>query len=169
MQATATATAARAERPDTDADAAAAPAAGVLPPRSPNLDAAAARRLYSPPQTDALPLLSAALALGCWATAMRHGLFSVRLPDSLGGAGVGGLLGAKGSGVGTSPWWNVALTFCAVEFCSTALFITAHDAMHGTVCRRSRALNDAVGRLCLALYAWFDYGLLHEKHWEVRH
>jgi beta-carotene ketolase (CrtW type) len=40
------------------------------------------------------------------------------------------------------------------------------DAMHGTVCFRSRRLNDAVGRLAISLYAWFDYGLLHRKHWE---
>jgi hypothetical protein len=39
--------------------------------------------------------------------------------------------------------------------------------MHGGVCRQKRWLNDLVGRLCLSLYAWFDYGLLYEKHWEV--
>lgn len=154
----------RKKTPHPDAlDAAAAPAAGVLPPRNPEGDAAAARRLYSPPKTDALPLLAAALAIGCWGAAMAHALFSVRLPPCLS-------LGAPPSSAnkgGSSPWWDVALTFAAVEFASTALFITAHDAMHGAVCRKRRWLNDLVGRLCLSLYAWFDYGLLYEKHWEV--
>lgn len=143
-------------------DAAAGPAAGVLPPRIPERDAAAARRLYAPPQGDALPLLAAALALGCWAASMSHALFSVRLPSpALGKAPAGS------ASTTLSPWWDALLTFAAVEFASTALFITAHDAMHGAVCRRRRWLNDAIGRLCLSLYAWFDYGLLYEKHWEV--
>jgi len=30
------------------------------------------------------------------------------------------------------------------------------DAMHGTVCFRSRKLNDAVGWVAISLYAWFD-------------
>lgn len=38
----------------------------------------------------------------------------------------------------------------------TGLFITAHDAMHGSI-HRSRSLNRAIGQVCLWLYAGFDY------------
>lgn len=46
------------------------------------------------------------------------------------------------------------------------LFITAHDAMHGVVCRSNPCLNKAIGRIAVACYAWFDYATLHEKHWQ---
>ena len=45
----------------------------------------------------------------------------------------------------------------------TGLFITAHDAMHGTV-SSSVTINRAVGQLCTALYAAFSFGKLYEKH-----
>jgi hypothetical protein len=152
-----------------DLDVAATPAPGVLPPRTADGDAAAARRLYNPPPSDALPLLAACFALGCWAIAMRHALFAVRLPTLSPPSSPSSSIGRPTSTTpATSPWWDVLLTFAAVEFTSTALFITAHDAMHGAVCRSRRWVNDLIGRLCLSLYAWFDYGLLHEKHWEVR-
>jgi hypothetical protein len=169
MVATTRAAAVATPPPSAALDAAAAPAAGVLPPRSPRGDAAAARRLYAPPKGDGPALLAAALALGGWSAAMAHGLFGVRLPPALGGGAPIGAPSSPSSSAGSfSPWWDVLLTFAAVEFASTALFITAHDAMHGAVCRKRRWLNDAVGRTCLSLYAWFDYGLLYEKHWEVR-
>lgn len=45
----------------------------------------------------------------------------------------------------------------------TGLFITAHDAMHGTV-SPSRKLNFFIGQLCTALYAAFSYNKLHKRH-----
>ena len=45
----------------------------------------------------------------------------------------------------------------------TGLFITAHDAMHGSI-DPSPWLNRAIGQLCLWLYAGFDYSLLASKH-----
>ena len=45
----------------------------------------------------------------------------------------------------------------------TGLFITAHDAMHGSI-HPSPWLNRAIGQLCLGLYAGFDYSLLARKH-----
>ena len=45
----------------------------------------------------------------------------------------------------------------------TGLFITAHDAMHGTVSGDS-AVNKFIGGLCTALYAAFPYEKLREKH-----
>jgi beta-carotene/zeaxanthin 4-ketolase len=47
----------------------------------------------------------------------------------------------------------------------TGLFITAHDAMHGTVSRHKK-LNNAIGQLCTALYACFPYKVLNTKHHE---
>ncbi len=47
----------------------------------------------------------------------------------------------------------------------TGLFITAHDAMHGTV-TRIRLLNKAVGHLCSFLYAGLFYKTLLKSHRE---
>ncbi len=49
-------------------------------------------------------------------------------------------------------------------FACTAVFITAHDAMHGLVCPGRPALNDALGALCCRLYAWFDFRSLRVAH-----
>ena len=45
----------------------------------------------------------------------------------------------------------------------TGLFITAHDAMHGSI-HPGQQVNRAIGQLCLWLYAGFDYSLLASKH-----
>ncbi len=47
----------------------------------------------------------------------------------------------------------------------TGLFITAHDAMHGTVASSAK-LNLAIGQLCTALYAAFPFNKLLKKHHE---
>lgn len=47
----------------------------------------------------------------------------------------------------------------------TGLFITAHDAMHGTV-STNRRLNNAIGQICTALYACFPFKVLNAKHHE---
>jgi beta-carotene ketolase (CrtW type) len=51
-------------------------------------------------------------------------------------------------------------------FLYTGLFITAHDAMHGTVFPNNRKINDLVGSLAVKLYALFSYSRLLKKHWE---
>ena len=43
------------------------------------------------------------------------------------------------------------------------LFIIAHDCMHGSL-TRSRRANRIIGRLCLMLYAAFDFDAMLEKH-----
>ena len=48
-------------------------------------------------------------------------------------------------------------------FLTAGLFITAHDAIHGTVCRRAW-LNDAIGRVAALLFAGFSYSRLAERH-----
>lgn len=45
----------------------------------------------------------------------------------------------------------------------TGLFITAHDAMHGTV-SSNKILNNLVGYICTLLYASFWYPKLYTKH-----
>ena len=47
----------------------------------------------------------------------------------------------------------------------TGLFITAHDAMHGTV-SPNKWLNSAIGQVCTALYAAFPFKRLYQKHHE---
>lgn len=44
------------------------------------------------------------------------------------------------------------------------LFIVAHDCMHGSLVPLSPGINRAVGRLCLALYAGFDFDRLNREH-----
>jgi beta-carotene ketolase (CrtW type) len=45
----------------------------------------------------------------------------------------------------------------------TGLFITAHDAMHGTV-SPNKTLNNAIGFICTFFYASFWYPHLYKKH-----
>ncbi|MDB5013724.1 MAG: hypothetical protein JWQ25_1926 [Daejeonella sp.] len=45
----------------------------------------------------------------------------------------------------------------------TGLFITAHDAMHGTI-SANRTINNLIGQICTALYAAFPLKKLNEKH-----
>ncbi|MFM6977000.1 MAG: fatty acid desaturase [Sphingobacteriaceae bacterium] len=47
----------------------------------------------------------------------------------------------------------------------TGLFITAHDAMHGTV-SANKTLNNFIGGTCTLLYALFPFGRLYSKHHE---
>ena len=46
----------------------------------------------------------------------------------------------------------------------TGLFITAHDSIHGTVCKYP-TLNNLIGKFCLMVFAGFDYEFLREEHW----
>lgn len=46
----------------------------------------------------------------------------------------------------------------------TALFITAHDAMHGTVLPGSTTVNAVVGTICLVFYAGFDFDTVRKEH-----
>lgn len=51
-------------------------------------------------------------------------------------------------------------------FMYTGLFITTHDAMHGTVFPKKKSLNNFIGRLAVFLYALFSYSKLKEEHWK---
>jgi len=61
----------------------------------------------------------------------------------------------------------VAPLFIAVQcWLNVGLFIVAHDAMHGSLAPFRPALNRAIGRLCLALYAGFSYDRLIASHFD---
>jgi beta-carotene ketolase (CrtW type) len=64
------------------------------------------------------------------------------------------------------PAW-LPLGFAVQTFLFTGLFITAHDAMHGTLSPAHPRLNHALGWLCVTLYAGFDYGRMRVNH--MRH
>lgn len=51
-------------------------------------------------------------------------------------------------------------------FLYTGLFITAHDAMHGSVCPTHPRLNNVMGATAVRLYALFSYRKLLKKHYE---
>ncbi len=51
-------------------------------------------------------------------------------------------------------------------FLYTGVFITAHDAMHGSVCNTHPRVNNTIGAIAVGLYALFSYSILLEKHWE---
>ena len=52
------------------------------------------------------------------------------------------------------------------SFLNVGLFITAHDAMHGTLVPQSLRLNHAIGAVCVGLYAGFSYKHLLLEHHE---
>ncbi len=47
----------------------------------------------------------------------------------------------------------------------TGLFITAHDAMHGTVSPKRPRLNHQIGRIAATLFIFNSYGKLRPKHY----
>ena len=61
---------------------------------------------------------------------------------------------------------GIVLAMLWQTFLYTGLFITAHDAMHGTLFPLNRKINNFIGSLAVRLYALFSYRKLHAKHWE---
>ncbi len=59
----------------------------------------------------------------------------------------------------------IPLGMLCQTFLYTGLFITAHDAMHGSVCQARSRVNNTVGVVAVRLYALFSYRKLLEKHW----
>jgi beta-carotene ketolase (CrtW type) len=60
----------------------------------------------------------------------------------------------------------IILGIAVQTFLYTGLFITAHDAMHGTITPKNRKLNNIFGSVAVRLYALFSYRKLLKKHWE---
>lgn len=61
-------------------------------------------------------------------------------------------------------WWAAAAAALWMTWLSTGLFITAHDAIHGSVLPRSRRWNDVIGRIALFVYAGFPYRRMVQEH-----
>ena len=64
------------------------------------------------------------------------------------------------------PLWLVPPAMLLMTFLYVGMFITAHDAMHGSVLPGRDRANRVVGTSFVTLYALFSYGRLFEKHWE---
>jgi beta-carotene ketolase (CrtW type) len=62
------------------------------------------------------------------------------------------------------PWTWAPLGVAVQAFLHTGLFITAHDAMHGTVAPRHPRVNDALGRVAVGLFAAFSFDALRPAH-----
>jgi len=61
--------------------------------------------------------------------------------------------------------WPLAAALILLQtWLSTGLFITAHDAMHGSLAPGRPNLNRWIGALCLMLYAGLSYRQLLPKH-----
>ncbi|HEY9299797.1 MAG TPA: fatty acid desaturase, partial [Phormidium sp.] len=65
--------------------------------------------------------------------------------------------------------WNrgmIALAVLWQAFLYTGLFITAHDAMHGSILPSNPKINHLVGTVAVTVYALFSYKKLLQKHWQ---
>jgi beta-carotene/zeaxanthin 4-ketolase len=65
--------------------------------------------------------------------------------------------------------WSLIILILWQTFLYTGLFITSHDAMHGSVCPASPKINHFMGKLCIALYGLLPYEILLRKHWLHHH
>ncbi len=68
----------------------------------------------------------------------------------------------------TSIIWK-AMAIIVQAFLYTGLFITAHDAMHGTIFSKHPHINYWIGSLALLLYGFFSYDRLLKKHLQHHH
>jgi beta-carotene/zeaxanthin 4-ketolase len=73
------------------------------------------------------------------------------------------LLGVCGLDLVNCPSWLIVGFVALRTFLQTGLFITAHDAMHGSI-SKYRSVNEAIGHLCTMLYALLPYRQLHLNH-----
>ena len=63
------------------------------------------------------------------------------------------------------PPWTIPILVAVQTMLYTGLFITAHDAMHGTITPDYRRLNDTVGAIASTAYALFSWRKLRRYHW----
>jgi len=66
-------------------------------------------------------------------------------------------------------WGWKLLAVLVQTFLYTGLFITAHDAMHGSVSPNHPQINNWVGSFALLLYGLFSYQKLLKAHWQHHH
>jgi beta-carotene/zeaxanthin 4-ketolase len=63
------------------------------------------------------------------------------------------------------PIWLIPFAVLWQMFLYTGLFITAHDAMHGSVAPQNPKVNAFFGRLAVLGYGLLSYRKLLQKHW----
>ena len=63
----------------------------------------------------------------------------------------------------TGPWIYFGVLIQTHLY--TGLFITAHDAMHGSVFPSNLKINHIIGRLCTTLFMFNSYKILKPKHY----
>ncbi len=63
-----------------------------------------------------------------------------------------------------SSWPYAIPGFFLQIFLYTGLFITAHDAMHGTILPHQPKVNSFIGGFAVFLYAFMSYPLLKDQH-----
>lgn len=63
-----------------------------------------------------------------------------------------------------TDWVLVPLLVLVQGWLGAGMFIVAHDAIHGSLAPGRPRLNFAVGQLCVALYAGFDFRKLTAAH-----
>jgi beta-carotene ketolase (CrtW type) len=61
-------------------------------------------------------------------------------------------------------WLFAPLVIATQCWLSVGLFIIAHDSMHGSLTPHHPALNRAIGRFCVFVYAGFSYDKLYGNH-----
>jgi beta-carotene/zeaxanthin 4-ketolase len=61
------------------------------------------------------------------------------------------------------------LAMAVQTFLYTGLFITAHDAMHGSILKKNPHLNALIGAFALMVYGLFSYDKLLKAHWQHHH
>ena len=78
------------------------------------------------------------------------------------GSGLLGLLLSAPNEWSDAVW--VVPSILGMTWLYVGLFITAHDAMHGSLSPRHPRLNDAIGATCTTVYAALSYSALKEAH-----
>jgi beta-carotene/zeaxanthin 4-ketolase len=68
-----------------------------------------------------------------------------------------------------TPLWCKGIAVLWQTFLYTGLFVTAHDAMHGSILPKHDRLNRAIGSLALLLYGLFSYDRLLKAHRQHHH
>jgi beta-carotene/zeaxanthin 4-ketolase len=63
------------------------------------------------------------------------------------------------------PLWFKLVAMLGQTFLCTGLFITGHDAMHGSICPDRPKLNHRIGKIAVLCYGLFSYQNLLRKHW----
>lgn len=92
----------------------------------------------------AIGLALAGLIIAAWASVHVGGVFFVPLT--------------------LETLWFVVPLVLVQTWLYVGLFIVAHDCMHGSLVPFRPAVNRAIGRLCLTLYAGFSFDDLCRKH-----